>query len=214
MPINDSPTGDSDQTPTRGHKKKARTRQQLIDAALVIYARKGAGELTMLELANEAGVANGTIYNYFRTREEVLEAVGLAMAEQLSHRIAHLNHGIERGFLRLCMGIRVFICEAIANPEWASAVVNVVRYDEGIKSALGGYVRGDMSDALKQGDLNYRNEELALSYVVFGAAGAMLNIAEGLVAEDHDCLVAEMLLLGLGAAPEAAHAAAFMPLKR
>lgn len=212
MQTNVPPLSDADSKPTRGHKKKARTRQQLIEAALAIYARKGAGELTMLELANEAGVANGTIYNYFRTREEVLEAVGLALAEQLSHRIAGLNDGVERGFLRLCMGIRVFIREAIANPEWASAVVNVVRYDDGIKSAMGAYVRSDMTDAFKQGDLAYRNEELALSHVVFGVAGAMLNIAEGLVSEQHDSLVAEMVLLGLGASPEAAHSAAFMPL--
>ena len=42
---------------TRGHKKKARTRQQLLDAALKIYAHKGAGELALNELAQEAGVS-------------------------------------------------------------------------------------------------------------------------------------------------------------
>ena len=30
------------------------------------------------EVAAEAAVSNGTIYNYFRTRDEVLEAVGIA----------------------------------------------------------------------------------------------------------------------------------------
>ena len=212
MQIDASPKDKGESKPSRGHKKKARTRQQLIEAALAIYARKGVGELTMLELANEAGVANGTIYNYFRTREEVLEAVGLAMAEELSHRVAELNQGVERGFLRFCMGMRMFLREAIANPSWASAVVNVVRYDEGMKSALGGYVRADVHDALEQGELHYRNEDIALGHVVFAVAGAMSNIAEGLVVENHDSLVVEMVLLGLGADPAAAHEAAFLPL--
>jgi len=52
---------------------RARTETLLLDAALRLFARQGVGATAIHEIAAEAGVANGTFYNYFRTREEVLE---------------------------------------------------------------------------------------------------------------------------------------------
>jgi AcrR family transcriptional regulator len=42
------------------------------DAALAVIARKGVDEATIQEIADEAGVAKGTVYVYFRDREELL----------------------------------------------------------------------------------------------------------------------------------------------
>jgi AcrR family transcriptional regulator len=42
------------------------------DAALAVIARKGVDEATVQEIADEAGVAKGTVYVYFRDREELL----------------------------------------------------------------------------------------------------------------------------------------------
>ncbi|PTU04005.1 TetR/AcrR family transcriptional regulator, partial [Pseudomonas sp. HMWF031] len=54
---------------TRGHKKRERTRRGLVDAALRLVARKEVGDIGLFEVAAEAAVSNGTIYNYFRTRD-------------------------------------------------------------------------------------------------------------------------------------------------
>jgi AcrR family transcriptional regulator len=42
------------------------------DAALAVIARKGLEEATIQEIADEAGVAKGTVYVYFRDRDELL----------------------------------------------------------------------------------------------------------------------------------------------
>jgi AcrR family transcriptional regulator len=42
------------------------------DAAMTVIARKGIAETTMQEIADEAGIAKGTIYVYFRDRDELL----------------------------------------------------------------------------------------------------------------------------------------------
>lgn len=70
----------------RGRLCERCSRQQLLDAALRIYARAGVGDLALNTLAEEAGVSNGTVYNYFRSREQVLKAVGLELAVQLSEQ--------------------------------------------------------------------------------------------------------------------------------
>lgn len=56
-------------------------------------------------------MSNGTVYNYFRTREQVLEAVSLELAVQLSRHIAAVSVGIASGAERLTIGMRA----ALAN---------------------------------------------------------------------------------------------------
>src|ERR671921_1133786 len=43
------------------------------DATMRVIARKGMAAATMQEIAEEAGVAKGTIYLYFRDRDELVE---------------------------------------------------------------------------------------------------------------------------------------------
>lgn len=194
----DSSVEDSGEELTRGHKKKARTRQQLLDAALRIYARKGAGSLALNELAEEAGVSNGTVYNYFRTREEVLEAVGLELAVQLSHRVTEVSVGVTQGALRMSIGVRTFLLKAQEDPEWASALTSVMRYAEGMQTALAAHVRHDLQLGQMQGDFHYANEDVALGMVVSATLGAMTSVVAGLKVEQLDRIVAEMILLALG----------------
>lgn len=197
---------------TRGHKKKARTRQQLLDAALRIYARKGAGELALNELAEEAGVSNGTVYNYFRTREEVLEAVGLELAVQLSRQVAEVSIGISNGAERLVIGVRTFLLRAQQDPEWASALISVVRYAQGMRAAFAHYVRADLQAGFEQGDFRYQDEEIALVLVIAATTGAMATVVEGRVAAHHDSIVAEMILLALGVPARKAQRIASLPM--
>ena len=65
---------DPSPTLTRGHKKKARTRQLLLDTALEVLAEQGEG-FTVADLASRAGVSHGTFYNYFSDRDQLIEAL-------------------------------------------------------------------------------------------------------------------------------------------
>ena len=47
--------------------------QSIQEAAIRVISRKGMASATMQEIAEEAGVAKGTIYLYFRDREELVE---------------------------------------------------------------------------------------------------------------------------------------------
>jgi TetR/AcrR family fatty acid metabolism transcriptional regulator len=46
--------------------------QQIIDAAIRVFARKGYYNSRVSDIAREAGIAAGTIYLYFRTKDEIL----------------------------------------------------------------------------------------------------------------------------------------------
>lgn len=201
-----------DQPQTRGFKKKARTRQALVEAAMRIYAGKGVGELQLNELAEEAAVSNGTVYNYFKTREEVLQAVGIELANQFSHRITAVSQGIENGAERLVVGVRMFIHQGRKDPVWASAVVRVFQYDKNIRSVVANNLRGDLRLGLQQGQLHYQQEEIAMGLVASATIGAMTAILDGFDQPECDAILAEMLLLGMGMTPARARRVAGLPL--
>lgn len=197
---------------TRGHKKRARTHQALIEAAMRLYARKDIGSLTMNELAEEAGLANGTIYNYFRSKEEVLEAVGIHFATQLSDRILQLSASVENGAQRLVIGLRVYILRAYEEFEWAKAVVRVIQLDPGLRAILAAYVGNDLRIGKEQGLFDYADLDTAVDCVCsFGLAAVRAGV-ERRAAENHDVLVAEMVLRAVGVSPAKARHYASLPL--
>jgi TetR/AcrR family transcriptional regulator, fatty acid metabolism regulator protein len=46
--------------------------QQIIDAAVRVFARTGFFNSRVSDIAREAGIASGTIYLYFKTKDEIL----------------------------------------------------------------------------------------------------------------------------------------------
>ncbi|MDH4137512.1 MAG: TetR/AcrR family transcriptional regulator [Anaerolineae bacterium] len=61
----------SDKSPSRERLIEER-RNQILDAAALLFARKGYKGATIREIAREAGVAEGTIYNYFDSKHDLL----------------------------------------------------------------------------------------------------------------------------------------------
>ncbi len=47
--------------------------QAIREAAMRVVSRKGYDHVTVQDIADEAGIAKGTVYLYFRSREDVLE---------------------------------------------------------------------------------------------------------------------------------------------
>ena len=50
-------------------------RQEILDAAVRVFARKGFHTCRVGDIAEEAGVAHGLLYHYFASKDEVLETI-------------------------------------------------------------------------------------------------------------------------------------------
>jgi AcrR family transcriptional regulator len=61
--------------------------QSIQDATMRVISRKGMAAATVQEIADEAGVAKGTIYLYFRDRDELIEKTFDRAMSQLIARI-------------------------------------------------------------------------------------------------------------------------------
>jgi TetR/AcrR family fatty acid metabolism transcriptional regulator len=59
---------------------------RILEAAVKVFARKGFGAATVAEVAREAGVADGTIYLYFKSKDDILVHFFTFKAQQVFDR--------------------------------------------------------------------------------------------------------------------------------
>lgn len=55
--------------------KKAEKRKRIISAAITLFAEKGFNDTSMLEIARKSDVAEGTVYEYFQNKENLLISI-------------------------------------------------------------------------------------------------------------------------------------------
>jgi len=63
------------QSVTEGSKVQEERRRQILQAAVKAFARKGYHACRVSDIAEEAGVAYGLVYHYYRSKETLLEAI-------------------------------------------------------------------------------------------------------------------------------------------
>lgn len=66
--------------------------QQIADAAIAVFAEKGFHQARVSDIASRAGVADGTIYLYFRNKEDILLSI---FEEKMDELIAGLRTALE-----------------------------------------------------------------------------------------------------------------------
>jgi TetR/AcrR family fatty acid metabolism transcriptional regulator len=114
------------------HQLIAARKNQILDAAAAVFAEKGFHPTTIRDIAKQAGIADGTIYNYFDSKPALLmgifERMRDALAQEtplldpteldlrgfLRHLIAHPLMALRRDNFAL---FRIMISEMMVNEE-------------------------------------------------------------------------------------------------
>ncbi|MFC5752708.1 TetR/AcrR family transcriptional regulator [Actinomadura rugatobispora] len=60
-----------------------RRRQQILDAARACFIRKGVHETSMQDIFTESGLSAGAVYRYFKSKNEIIEAITCAVIGDL-----------------------------------------------------------------------------------------------------------------------------------
>ena len=150
--------------------------QQIIDAAIRVFARSGYYNSRVSDIAREAGIAAGTIYLYFKTKDEILVTL---FREKMAHWVAFVRREIAAepdaiAKLRKLVALHFRVLEE--NPELAE-VVQV---------------------ELRQGHKFFRGASAQEIAAYFELIGALLDdgIAAGLIRHDVPVKVATKMLFG------------------
>ena len=76
---------------TRRERRIAARTAQLLDAAAHVFSHKGYENATTKEIADYADVSEGTLFNYFATKRELLVGVAKSYADEVAVDIASVQ---------------------------------------------------------------------------------------------------------------------------
>lgn len=86
--------------------KKAEKRLKIINSAIALFAEKGFNDTSMLEISKKADVAEGTIYEYFRNKEDLMISIPCEKLTRLYDTIS--GNALERRIKSLISSIFEF----------------------------------------------------------------------------------------------------------
>lgn len=90
----------------------AERRRQILDAAVRVFARQGFHTCRVSDIADEAGVAYGLLYHYFRSKEEVLDTLFLERWDVMVEVIQQVDRRAELTAREKLAAITSFIVDS------------------------------------------------------------------------------------------------------
>jgi TetR/AcrR family transcriptional regulator, fatty acid metabolism regulator protein len=124
----------TERTPAQEDKRRL-----ILDAAVRVFARKGFHTCRVGDIAEEAGVAHGLLYHYFRSKDDVLESIfketwadiiaAARMVEETDEPARERLAGIAKILLRAWRRdpdlVRVVVREIVRSPELQQRITDV-----------------------------------------------------------------------------------------
>ena len=107
-------------------KKKVK-RKSIIDAAIEVFSRNGFQNSTISEIAQKANVAEGTIYQYFRNKEDLFFSIPIDKTKEFYGELELHLQGIKGSINKVRKFVWFYIHHLQANPEYARALMLEMR---------------------------------------------------------------------------------------
>jgi AcrR family transcriptional regulator len=191
---------------------RVRTRTQLTDAARVLIAEKGVAGLRIGDVTEVADVGRGSFYNYFDSKEALIEAVAGESIEDIARRVladiddadpAVLAATADRRFIRL----------AYEDPDFARLLVNLGHGSEVFSTATVPYARAALQIGIDAGRFDVADFDVLLILLTTSAFALIRSILEGEAPPNADQAHAEAILRALGVDRDEAREIARRPLE-
>ncbi len=77
----------------RWQRRPEARRDELLDAAQRLFTRHGLAQTSVADIAAEAGVAKGSVYRYFESKEALLSALKDRFFERMMQRVTAVAAG-------------------------------------------------------------------------------------------------------------------------
>jgi AcrR family transcriptional regulator len=100
-----------DESDSRRERKKQETRQRLLERAWELFRDKGYDQTTVAEITERADVAKGTFFNYFSTKEEIVDQIALWRIDLLGSRVLGEESAPDGAVGRIKLLLRAMVSE-------------------------------------------------------------------------------------------------------
>jgi AcrR family transcriptional regulator len=187
----------------RAELAKAARREEILDAARRVFAERGFRGTTIADIAEAAGIALGTIYLYFPSKEDVFAALNQRLADIIS---AAVRETPERGGIAqttrdrvanvfdACGRNRELIRLVVLNSDPESAAARRMRKadDDRSQPLISGIQQGMDAGVIRQGDATIMTK-LVMGLVSIAVYQAFV-VADGTDADKYRDACADMIV--------------------
>ncbi len=164
-------------------------RDQVIDVARRLFGERGTTDVSMDEIASEAGVARSTVYVYFANRDELLRACLQRMHNQLIDAVAGSWEEDAEPSVRLERLIEEMLARVDDSPAFFRLALVTQGAPSGSSEAVGselaliglavaGLIRDLVVDGIERGEFRPIDPDLAITLIGQQLYGAMAVRAE------------------------------------
>ena len=155
-------------TPSRVARRQAQTRARLIEAATSLTSELGTSGVTIARITARADLGAGTFYNYFQSREEIIDAVVASAVESLGQRLDALTRDMADPAEIYAVSLRHLIRTAVTDPVFGWLMVHLGIAHEELLSTLGPRARRDLQKGIDSGRFLIPDLDTATA-ITFGA---------------------------------------------
>ncbi|MEM1434900.1 MAG: TetR/AcrR family transcriptional regulator [Pseudomonadota bacterium] len=159
---------------TTGKKKRERTRSALLDSAISVFANKGFEATRITDITNHAELANGTFYNYYQDKDEILHDVAIGLSVEITSRINDEMDGLTHGPTRVTLATARLLQIARQEPEWVGVFLEGVFIVPELQSATVQYLRQDLELGIEQGHFTIEINLLLVNQILSLIRAALL----------------------------------------
>lgn len=165
---------------------------------MAVVHERGVAATTAQEVAAAAGVAHGTFYNYFPTREALFEDILRWLVESYSRHIDESYGGVEDGAERMAIGNRRYVLFALESADWARLLIGLQDAGAPLVEHIAPYPLRDLRLGVKQQRFRIVSEAAAMDLVLGTVLQAMRRVLAGEAGRAHAAATATTVLRGLG----------------
>lgn len=181
-------------------RRQRRNREALIRAASEVMTEKGMDGATMLEIAERADVGAGTVYNYFKSKDELAIAVLEEMMHDLALQIEHATAGVKDPAQVYAFGVRTVLDAATTDVRWKQMLYRSEVIADALYRRMGPFAIRDLRLGMAAGRFVLEDPELVWRLTAHAIVGVSLAITTGDVpVESKEAIVVRLLCMtGIG----------------
>ncbi|MGO4832562.1 TetR/AcrR family transcriptional regulator [Rhizobiaceae sp. 2RAB30] len=146
-----------------------------------IFADKGGSSIAVSELAAEAGLSRGTIYNNIEDPGRLFAAVCQMMADELTESVHNSFVSVDDPAQRLANIIRLCVRRVHEEPHWGKFLARFAMGEPKLGEFWGKIPAEELRKGLKSGRFSFEREQVASITAAAGGAtfGAMTLVLQG-----------------------------------
>jgi len=130
--------------------KKIAKRQTIIQAAIEVFGKKSFRDSSISEIARRAGVAEGSIYQYFKNKEDLFFSIPVEKTREFCGELELHLQGLTGPFNKIRKFIWYYLYFFKTNPEYGRILMLEMRVSRSfVKTKTYSFVRKSTSEILE-----------------------------------------------------------------